>query len=94
PGGRSMISAAVLAASSSSDHTILQNIGEVVLVGSLAGVGIAIAFSLMIRGFLVAGTARREGRSGVWAANAAMGAIFAVVCVAAVVGAIAVMLQH
>lgn len=85
---------AALAASSSSDHTIWQNIGEVILVGAVTGVGISIAFSLMIRGFLVAGAARREGRSGVALANGVMAFVFAAVCVGAVVGAVVVMLQR
>lgn len=88
--------ATVLAASSSAsdDGTILSDILEVIAFGAIAGVGISIAFSLMLRGFLVYGTASREGRRGTAMANGAMGVVFAIVCLAAVVGGLISMLHR
>lgn len=84
----------VIASTSSSDASIAQNIAEVIAFGAGAGIGISIAFSLMLRGFLVAGTASRDGRKGVATANAAMGVVFAIVCVLAVIGGLLSMLHR
>jgi hypothetical protein len=89
------MTAASIIAAASSDNSILQNIGEVILFGAIAGIGIAVAFSLMVRGFLMADAARRDSRGNVAVvANTAMGVIFAAVCVAAVVFALVVMLHR
>ena len=63
-------------------------------LGAVAGTGISIAFSLMLRGFLIAGAARRDGRKGLALANGAMGAVFAVVCLLAVVGGLLALLHR
>jgi hypothetical protein len=84
----------IAAASSSSDASMLHNIGEVIFFGAIAGVGISIAFSLMLRGFLLAGVANRDGRRGAAVANGAMGTVFAVVCVITVVAGLLSMLHR
>lgn len=91
-----MTVAAILAASTSSsdDGSILSDILEVIGFGAVAGIGISIAFSLMLRGFLVFGAATRDGRRAVALANGAMGVLFAAVCVAAVVGGLISMLHR
>ncbi|MDO9356698.1 MAG: hypothetical protein Q7T55_23580 [Solirubrobacteraceae bacterium] len=89
-----MTAASVLAATSSGDSSMMHDIGEVILFGSVAGVGISIAFSLMLRGFLTAGIASRDGRRGAAIANGALGSVFAVVCVAAVIGGLLSMLHR
>lgn len=86
--------ASVIAITPSSDSSILSDILEVIAYGAIAGVGISLAFSLMLRGFLVAGIASRDGRKAVAMANGAMGALFAVVCVLAVVGGLLSMLHR
>lgn len=84
----------VMAASAGSDFHLWRDLGEVVLYGLGAGVGLAIAFGLAMRGFILGSTAQREGRGSVAAANLTMGVVFAVVCVAAVVFALASMVHR
>lgn len=84
----------VLAASASSDDSIFSDILEVIGFGAVAGIGISIAFSLMIRGFLLSEVARRENRSGAAMGNLAIGVVFAIVCVLAVAGGLLSMLHR
>ena len=66
---------------------------EVVWVSVLAGVGLTLVFSLTIAGAARASHQRRDGRVGrafAWTAVAAFGAL---VCIAAVVAAVTVMLH-
>lgn len=84
----------VLASSAGSDFHLWRDLGEVVLWGLGAGVGLAIAFGLSMRGFILGSAAQREGRGGVAAANLTMGIVFGVVCVGAVVFALASMVHR
>lgn len=84
----------VLASSAGSDFNLWHDLGEVVLYGLGAGVGIAIAFGLAMRGFILGSTAQREGRGGAAAANLTMGVVFAVLCVGSVVFALVSMLHR
>lgn len=84
----------VLAASAGSDFNLWHDLGEVVMYGLGAGVGLAIAFGLAMRGLILGSTAQREGRGGAAAANLAMGVVFAVLCVGAVVFALASMIHR
>jgi NAD(P)-dependent dehydrogenase (short-subunit alcohol dehydrogenase family) len=68
--------------------SVWRDLLEVVVVGAVSGVGLAIAFAFLVRGVTLAGSARREGATGVWARNAALGLVSGVVCLAAVVFAV------
>lgn len=70
------------------------DLGSVIVWGLFAGVGLAIVFSLAIRGFVQQATARREGRSGEATANLALGIGCAVLSSAAVIFALANMLHR
>ncbi|WP_157260799.1 hypothetical protein [Patulibacter minatonensis] len=61
---------------------------EVLWVGALAGVGVAIAFAFLVRGVIQVGAARREGRPGAVLPNAALAAVSGAVCLAAVIFAV------
>lgn len=61
---------------------------EVVVVGSAAGVGLAIAFAFLVRGVIQATTAGREGRTSAVVPNALLAAVSGLVCLAAVVFAV------
>lgn len=65
---------------------------EVVVVGGIAGVGLAIAFSLLVRGVIQAGAARREGRSAAVFPNLVLAGAAGLVCAAAVAFAVYEML--
>jgi NADP-dependent 3-hydroxy acid dehydrogenase YdfG len=68
--------------------SVWEDLLEVVVVGAVSGVGLAIAFAFLVRGVTLAGSARREGDMGVWARNAALGLVAGVVCLAAVIFAV------
>jgi hypothetical protein len=61
---------------------------EVIVVGSIAGVGLSIAFAFLVRGVIQAGTARREGRGSAVLPNLALATVSGAVCLAAVVFAV------
>ena len=84
----------LIASSASSDFHLWRDMLEVVLFGLGAGVGLAIAYGLAMRGMILGSTAQREGRGGGAAANYAVGALFAVICVSAVAFALASMLHR
>lgn len=86
--------ASVLAASASSDFNLWHDLGEVVLYGLGAGVGLAIAFGLTMRGFILGTQAQRDGRGAAAAANLTLGVVFGVVCVASIIFALASMLHR
>jgi hypothetical protein len=75
-------------AAESSDLSVWEQLLEVVLVGSVAGIGLAIAFSFLVRGVTQAGAARREEHGGAFLPNVALAAVSGLVCVAAVVFAV------
>jgi hypothetical protein len=75
-------------AAESSDLSVWEQLLEVIVVGSIAGIGLSIAFSLLVRGIIQAGNARRgDGTSGLLP-NVALAAVAGLVCVAAVVFAV------
>jgi hypothetical protein len=80
----------VLAASD--DTSIVHDLGEVVVYGALAGVGLSIAFALMLRGIIGFGAARREGRTLHLAGHGTLAVVFGAACLGAVVLAFATML--
>ncbi len=84
----------LIASSAGSDFHLWRDMLEVVLFGLGAGVGLAIAYGLAMRGMILGSAAQREGRGGAAAANFAMGGVFAVVCVGAVAFALLSMLHR
>lgn len=84
----------VIAASASSDGAIWTDLGEVVLWGLFAGVGLPIAFALAMRGLILGSHARREGHGGAATAQFALGAVFSVVCIAAILFGLVSMLDR
>jgi hypothetical protein len=75
-------------AAESSDLSVWEQLLEVVIVGSIAGIGLAIAFSFLVRGVTQAGHARRGDGEGGFLPNLALAAVSGVVCVAAVLFAV------
>lgn len=84
----------LIASSAGSDFHLWRDLGEVVLFGMGAGVGLAIAFGLAMRGLILGSTAHREGNGVSAVGHYAIGVVFAVVCVAAVAFALASMLHR
>lgn len=74
----------VIADSSSSDASVFSDLLSVVLYGLCAGLGIAIIFSIAIRGVVTASVARREGRSGAALVWGGIGIVGVLACVATV----------
>lgn len=72
-------------ASSATGSEIWMRILEVVLFGSVAGIGLSVAFAFALRGVVAANHARREGDVGAWARNAVLGLVAGLVCVGAIV---------
>jgi uncharacterized membrane protein len=69
-------------------RSVAEQLLEVVLVGSVAGVGLAIAFSLLVRGLTQAGNARRGQPTGGFLRNVALAVASGAVCVGALVFAV------
>lgn len=84
----------VLAASSSADASVWSDLLSVVLYGLVAGVGIAVIFSVAIRGLAMAGVARRAGATGRAVAWSAVGVVGVLASLGAVVLALLTMLQR
>lgn len=61
---------------------------EVIVVGSIAGIGLAIAFAFLVRGVIQATTAGREGRTAAVLPNVLLAAVSGLACLAAVVFAV------
>lgn len=57
----------------------------VVVAGGGAGIGLSVAFALLVRGAVQAGAARREGRGSAVTANLALAAVSGSICLGAVV---------
>ncbi len=74
----------VIAASSSSDASVWSDLLSVVIYGLCAGVGLAIVFSIAIRGVVSASIARRDGRSGAALAWGGVGVVGVAACLATV----------
>ncbi|WP_210493921.1 hypothetical protein [Patulibacter sp. SYSU D01012] len=72
-------------ASNATGSEIWLRILEVVLFGSVAGVGLSVAFAFALRGVVAANQARRTGDMGGWVRNAALGLVAGLVCVGAIV---------
>ncbi|MEV4423634.1 hypothetical protein AB0L40_27250 [Patulibacter sp. NPDC049589] len=64
------------------------DLGEVIVVGAIAGIGLAIAFAFLVRGVIQAGSARREGRGSAVLPNVLLASVSGLVCLAAVVFAV------
>jgi hypothetical protein len=75
-------------AAESSDLSVWEQLLEVVVVGSIAGIGLSVAFSFLVRGVTRAGSARRDGEGGALLPNLALAVVSGLVCVAAVVFAV------
>jgi hypothetical protein len=75
-------------AAESSGLSVWEQLLEVIVVGSIAGVGLSIAFSLLVRGIIQAGNARRDDGAGALLPNVALAAVSGLVCVAAVLFAV------
>jgi hypothetical protein len=84
----------VLAASSPSDPSVWSDLLSVVLYGLGAGVGLAIVFSIAIRGLVTASTARRAGNASAALLWGGVGVAGVVVCLAAVVVGLLTMLHR
>lgn len=84
----------LIASSASSDFHLWRDMLEVILWGLGAGVGLAIAYGLAMRGLILGSAAQRDGRGGAAAINYAIGGLFAVVCVGAVAFALLSMLHR
>lgn len=84
----------ILGASAGADSGVWADLLAVILWGVGAGVGLTIAFSLAMRGLILGGIARRDGRGGVAALHLTKFVVFSVVCVAAVGFALASMLHR
>lgn len=65
---------------------------EVVEAGLIAGVGITVAFSLLILGTVRASEARQQSRSGKMALHGGLAAFALVVCLGAIVFGVSTML--
>lgn len=74
-------------AAESSDLSVWEQLLEVIVVGSIAGIGLSVAFSFLVRGVTQAGSARREGEGAVLP-NLVLAVVSGLVCVAAVVFAV------
>ena len=88
------MSGRVIASSAGSDFHLWSDLLQVVLWGAGAGIGLAVIYGLAMRGLIIGSVARREGRSVAGAAHTAMGLFFSVLCVVAVVAALATMLHR
>jgi hypothetical protein len=75
-------------AAESSALSVWEQLLEVIVVGSIAGIGLSIAFSLLVRGIIQAGNARRDDGGGALLPNVALAAVSGLVCVGAVVFAV------
>jgi NAD(P)-dependent dehydrogenase (short-subunit alcohol dehydrogenase family) len=75
-------------AAEASDLSVWEQLLEVIVVGSIAGIGLSIAFSFLVRGVTLAGSARRDERPGGFLPNVALAVVSGLVCVAAVVFAV------
>lgn len=64
------------------------NLLEVVVVGAVAGIGLGIAFSLLVRGAIGTGTARREGRGAAVLPPLLLAVVSGAICLGAVVFAV------
>lgn len=84
----------VLAASSSSDASVWSDLLSVVIYGLCAGIGLAIIFSVAIRGVVSAAVARREGRGGAALAWGGVGVVGVVACLATVALGLVTMLHR
>ncbi|MEH3054973.1 MAG: hypothetical protein PGN13_13385 [Patulibacter minatonensis] len=83
-----------LAASSSSDASVWSDLGSVVVYGLIAGIGIAVLFSVALRGLILASTARREGNGGAALVWGGVGFVGVLACVAVVGLGIVTMLHR
>jgi hypothetical protein len=81
-------------AATSGDSTVWNDLLSVVLYGVVAGVGIAILFSLALRGMLTASIARRAGSRGAALAWGALGMVAVAGCIGAVLFGLATMLDR
>ncbi|WP_022929166.1 hypothetical protein [Patulibacter americanus] len=75
-------------AAESSDLSVWEQLLEVIVVGSIAGIGLSIAFSLLVRGIIQAGNARRGDGGSALLPNVALAAVSGLICVAAVLFAV------
>ncbi|MGX6447235.1 hypothetical protein ACVU7I_04105 [Patulibacter sp. S7RM1-6] len=71
-------------ASTATGSEIWTRILEVVLFGTVSGVGLSVAFAFALRGVVSANQARREGDMGAWARNVVLGLVAGLVCVGAI----------
>lgn len=74
--------------------TNAEDLLEVIVVGLIAGVGLATAFALAIRAIVEAGDARRAGTTGRFVQHTVLATVFVLVCVGAVAFAIYSMINH
>lgn len=88
------MSTLVIAASSASDSSVWSDLLSVVLYGLGAGVGIAIIFSVAIRGLVSAAGARRDGRGGAALVWGGVGIVGVVACLGAVALGLVTMLAR
>ena len=74
----------VVAAASSTDSSVWSDLLSVILYGLVAGVGIAIIFSIALRGLISSSVARREGHGAAALVWGGIGIVGVVACIAAV----------
>ncbi len=70
------------------------DLGEVIVVGLISGVGLSIVFALTIRAFALETVARREGRRGEARRHAAVAVVFSLLSIAVIGGALFSMLHR
>jgi len=83
----------LIAVTSSSDASIVSDLVEVIIAGAIAGIGLSIAFALMLRGIIGFGAARREGRTLHVAGHGTLALVFGAACLGAVALAFWTMVQ-
>jgi hypothetical protein len=85
---------AVVLGASGADSSVWSDLLSVVIFGLGAGVGIAIIFSVAIRGLITSGVARRDGQRGAARVWGGIGIVGVAVCLGAIVLGIATMLSR
>lgn len=84
----------VLGVASASDTSVWSDLLSVVLYGLVAGIGIAVIFSVALRGLVTASVARRGGRGGAALVWGGVGLIGVVACLGAVALGLVTMLDR
>ncbi|MFT4035072.1 MAG: hypothetical protein QM679_05820 [Patulibacter sp.] len=84
----------VFASAGSADASLWSDVMSVIGYGLVAGIGIAVLFSLALRGLIDAATARRAGQRGAALVWGGVGVLGAALCLAVVALGLVTMLHR